>query len=60
MKKQKEIVLYVEEMELTKQKKIGRRDRANKEISLIRNFLKKAIPPDQQFQTGVRPQRAGR
>jgi hypothetical protein len=50
MNEREEIVLYVEDIDLVEQKKIDNQDDADKEVSLIRGFFKKAVPPDMAIQ----------
>jgi hypothetical protein len=45
MKKKKEIVLYVEDLDLVKQKKFDTQNRRSKETSLLYGFMKKIIQP---------------
>jgi hypothetical protein len=51
MKKKKEIVLYVEDLCLVKQKKLDDQNHTDKEVSLLHGFMKKAIQSDLAVQT---------
>jgi hypothetical protein len=51
MKKKKEIVLYVEDLGLVRQKKLDGQHQVSKEVSLLHGFMKKVIQSDLAAQT---------